>query len=322
MPMVPAVIEPAIPGTGRLSRRMALLFALLTATIWGTAYVAAKYALRDLPPFTAAASRFVLAAALMWPLLVLTKGVERIEKRDVPWFLAAGLLQTTLYFALQYVGIGLTTAANTALIVNTRPIFVAILSALVLRELLGWRKLTGILLAFVGVLLLILGGSGGFRLERERALGDLLIVLNALSGAMGIVVLKKVLERYSALSTAVYSITVGALGLIPLALVEIWRQGWPAGSVLSWGAVVYMAVACTAVASALWYNALSQLSASETAVFLYLTPIISVVLSALLLGETITVWLLLGGALVLIGAYATVAVSGRGAISASREPVV
>lgn len=322
MPMVPAIIERVQPRAGRLSQRMALLFALLTAILWGTAYVAAKYALRELPPFTAAAARFLLAVVLMWPLLFLSRRVEPVQKQDLPLFLAAGLLQTTIYFALQYVGIGLTTAANTALIVNTRPIFVAVLSALLLREALGWRKLAGILLAFAGVLLLTLGGSGGFQLEHERAVGDFLIVLNSLSGAMGIVVLKKVLGRYSALSAAVYSTTVGALGLIPLALVEIWRQGWPAGSAFSWGAVVYMAVVCTVVAYALWYNALSQLTASETAVFLYLTPIISVILSALLLGEAITIWLLLGGALVLLGAYATVAAAGKGRAHVSERPMV
>ena len=307
MPTGPTATEPPITSPVRLRRRTALFFALLTATIWGTAYVGAKYALRSLPPFTAAAARFLLAVALMWLLLLLTKRAERIEKRDIPLLVATGLFQTTFFFALQYVGIGYTTAANTALIVNTRPIFVAILSALLLREALGRQKVAGILLAFAGVVVLTLGSGGeGFRLQREHALGDFLIVLNALSGALGIIMLKKMLGRYSPLSTATYSTTVGALGLVPLALYEVWREGWPAGSLLSWGAVAYMATVCTVVAYALWYSALSRLRASEMAVFLYLTPIISLILSAFLLGEAITVWLLVGGALVLVGAYRTI----------------
>ena len=100
LPTAPTATEPPITGLVRLSRRAALFFALLTAAIWGTAYVGAKYALRSLPPFAAATSRFLLAVALMWLLLLLTKRAERLEKRDIPLLVAAGLFQTTLYLVV------------------------------------------------------------------------------------------------------------------------------------------------------------------------------------------------------------------------------
>lgn len=301
----------------KISRRVALLFALTTATVWGTAYVAAKYALRDLPPFTAATARFVIAVAIMALILLASGRAEPIKRRDFPLLVAAGLFQTTFYYALQYTGIGYTTAANTALIVNTRPIWVALLSTFLLKESLGLSRIAGILVAFLGVALLTLGGSdGSFTLDAESALGDFLIVLNALSGALGIITLKKVLGRYSPISTMTYTTAVGAAGLVPLAAYEFWRDGWSPGSAVAWGSVAYMAIFCTVIPYMLWYNALARLRASETAVFLYLTPIISVILSAFLLDEKITGWLVIGGALILAGAYRAISAQEPGILAA------
>lgn len=300
-----------ISSRGQIRRRLALLFAFLTATLWGTAYVAAKYALQTLPPFTAAAARFVLAVTVLWPLLLATRRVEKLERRDLPLLIAASLFQATFYFALQYAGMQHTTAANTALIVNTRPIFVAILSALWLHQALRRRQVMGILLAFAGVVVIVWGGTEGWRgFSRSRIFGDVLILLNAFSGALAIILLKQMVDRYSPLVTAVYTTTVGAVGLIPLAVWEVASGGWPAGSTVSWAAVVYMALANTAIPYLLWYNALSSLKEWEAAVFLYLTPVISVMLSALLLNERMGAWLVLGGAMVLLGAYQTISTSG------------
>ncbi len=298
----------------RARRRLAVLFAFITAALWGTAYVAAKYALSTLPPFTAAAARFALAVAMLWPPLLALQRVEKVERRDLPLLIAASLFQATLYFALQYVGLQYTSAANTALIVNTRPIFVAILSALWLREAMGKRRAMGILMAFVGVVVVVLSGAGGeLGFSRQRFIGDALILFNALSGALAIILLKRLMHRYSPLTTAVFTATIGTIGLLPLAAWEILRGGWPAGSAASWAAVVYMAVANTAIPYLLWYSALSVLQTSETAVFLYLTPVISVMLSAWLLGERIGIWFVLGAAMVLCGAYRTLLPAQRAA---------
>jgi drug/metabolite transporter (DMT)-like permease len=300
----------AVSSRGPIRRRLALLFAFLTATLWGTAYIAGKYALQALPPFTAAAVRFALAVAVLWPLLLAMRRVEKLERRDVPLLIAASLFQATFYFALQYVGMQHTTAANTALIVNTRPIFVAILSAVWTHQALRARQVVGILLAFAGVVVIVLSGTDGWRrFSRGRILGDVLILLNAISGALAIILLKRLVDRYSPLVTAVYTTTVGTVGLIPLAMWEVARGGWPQGSPVSWAAVVYMALANTAIPYLLWYTALSRLKEWEAAVFLYLTPGISVVLSALLLNERMGVWFVLGGAMVLLGAYQTIGAS-------------
>lgn len=284
----------------------AAFFAMIAVAQFGTAYVAAKFALRELSPFTAATARFVLASAMLWGILMVRGGLPRPRQEDWKALILAGLFQTTLYFALQYTGLGYTSASNTALIVNTRPIFVALLSTFLLGERLGWHKVGGIVMAFAGVVILVTEGSlSSFSFSSSHAFGDILILLNAVSGAIGLIYNKRVLNHLQILPTIVYSTTVGTLGLIPLAGYEIATRGFPLGSLTSWGAVVYMAIFCSTIPYLFWYTALSRLEASQTAVYLFFVPIISVILSFLILGEDLTVYLVLGALLVLIGAYVT-----------------
>lgn len=292
--------------------RLAIFFALVAVALFGTAYVAAKFALRELPPFTAATVRFILASIMLWTILLARGSPPRPSRNTWKALAIAGLFQTTFYFALQYTGLGYTSASNTALIVNTRPIFVALLSVFLLRERLGWRKAAGIAVAFSGVVLLITEGSlSTFSLSSAHAFGSMLILLNAISGAIGLIYNKQALGDFPIVPTIVYATTIGTLGLVPLAAYEIATKGFPDGSATSWGAVVYMAIFCSVVPYLFWYTALSRLEASQTAVFLFIVPIISVILSFLILGEPLTVYLVIGAVFVLSGAYVTSGSNGK-----------
>lgn len=296
--------------------RLAIIFAIIAATLFGTAYVAAKFALKELSPFTAATARFMLSTVLLWGMLIVWSGGRppKPHREDWKFLIIVGLFQTTFYFALQYTGLQFTSASNTALIVNTRPIFVALLSIFLLREVLGWQKASGIVIAFTGVFILITKGSlSTFSLSNAHAFGDFLILLNAVSGAIGLIYNKRMLNNnhLQILPIVVYTTTIGTLGLIPLAGYEIVTQGFPQGSPTSWGAVIYMAIFCSIVPYLFWFTALSRLEASQTAVFLYFTPIVSVILSFLILGEVLTIYLIIGAVLVLSGAYITNSVSSR-----------
>jgi drug/metabolite transporter (DMT)-like permease len=301
---------PVIPATEVAKKtgpdRLAIFFALVAVAQFGTAYVAAKLALRELPPFTAATGRFMLSSAILWGILLAQGGPPKPHREDWKALTVAGLFQTTFYFALQYTGLGYTSASNTALIVNARPIFVALLSVFLLHERLGWRKAGGIVVAFAGVVLLITEGSlSTFSLSSSHAFGDALILLNAISGAIGLIFNKRALNHLRVLPTITYTTTVGTLGLIPLAGYEIATYGFRQGTLTSWGAVIYMSIFCSTVPYLFWYTALSRLEASQTAVFLFFVPIISVILSFFILGESVTVYLVIGAVLVLSGAYVT-----------------
>jgi drug/metabolite transporter (DMT)-like permease len=208
---------------------------------------------------------------------------------------------------LQYAGIKLTTASNTSVIVNVRPVFAAILSAVVLHESLSSRKAAGILLAFLGVFTLSTRGSlAAFSLQSENVFGDFLILLNAISGAIGLVVNKRVLAKFRPFPAMVYTQTIGTIGLLPFAAVEIASRGsFPRAPALPWVMLVFQGVFSTILAHIFWNRALARLEASRAAVFIYIAPLTTGILSWLLLRESLGVPFAIGALLVLVGAYLT-----------------
>lgn len=294
--------------------REVALWATAASMLWGASYVAAKYAVGWIPPFTAAAFRFGVVAVVCRPLLWLTKKGQKVERGDWAGLIMVGLFQTSFYFALQYAGISLTTASNTSVIVNVRPVFAAILAAILLHESISSRKAAGIVLAFVGVFLLSTKGSlAALSLQSEHVTGDLLILLNAISGAIGLVVNKRVLLKFRPFPAMVYTQTIGALGLLPFAAVEIASRGsFPRAPALPWVLLVFQGVFSTILAHLFWNRALARLEASRAAVFIYIAPLTTSILSWLLLREALGIPFVGGALLVLFGAYLTTsAVNGK-----------
>ena len=287
--------------------RKVVLWATAASMLWGTSYVAAKYAVGYVPPFTAAAFRFAVVAICSLLVMWLTGKAQRIERGDWPDLIKVGLFQTSFYFALQYAGIKLTTASNTSVIVNVRPVFAAILSALVLRETLSGRKLAGVLTAFAGVVLLSTRGSlSAFSVRSSHLMGDILILLNAISGAIGLVVNKRVLDKFRPFPAMVYTQTIGAIGLLPFAVFEIVRLGaFPRAPAMPWIMLVFQGLFSTILAHILWNRALACLEASRASVFIYIAPLTTSILSWLLLREPLGMPFVLGALLVLVGAYLT-----------------
>ena len=284
-----------------------VLFAAIAPSLWATSFLAVKYVVVSIPPFTAAAFRFIIVVALLWALLFALRVQvrQRPAWRDVPLLAATGLCQTTFYFALQYWGLQLTTASEGAVLVNTRPIFVTLIAALFLHELITWRKGIGVALAFAGVVTIIgydalslLNGSD------EQLLGNGALLLNAVSGAIGLVLTKRVIARFGPFPALAYTNTFGAVGLIAFAAAELAERGsLPTATLSPWLALIYQAVFTTIIAHVLWNVVLSRKDASWAAVFLYITPVMTALLSWAFLGEQPTWALIVGAALVFAGTH-------------------
>jgi drug/metabolite transporter (DMT)-like permease len=275
--------------------------------LWATSFLAVKYVVQTIPPFTAAAFRFVIVIIILWALLFVLKvrSPRWPGLKDMPLIAATGLCQTTFYFAFQYWGLRWTTASNGAVLGNTRPIFVTLIAILFLHEIVTWRKTSGIIVAFIGVLLII-GFDSLYHLgsSTEEFVGDMALVLSAASGAVGLVLTKRVIGRFGPFPSLAYTNSFGALGLVVLAIAEIQSLGtFPKTTLTPWLALVYQAVFTTIVAHVLWNTVLSRKDASWAAVFLYITPVMTALLSWAFLSEQPTWNLVAGAALVFWGTY-------------------
>jgi len=271
----------------------------VSALLMGSAYVGAKLALQGVGPFTTAFIRFLIACAITWPVLFLTHGIQRIRNQDLGNLVAHGLFQTTLYFGLQYFGLQFTTANDTALIVNTRPLFLALLAIVFFRERFSFWQWMALLLSFCGVVIILYNPANAFL--PNHYFGDFLIVLNALSGALGVLFGKKLLKTYKPFTILVYQITIGMLGLLPFAVLESGSH-FSLGEV-AWGPIIFLAVFSTAIAQTLFNWGLSKLPVSSTGVYFFIIPVVNIILAHFMFDEPVTWQLILGGLMIVIGAY-------------------
>jgi len=280
------------------------LKAFLAIAFWGASFVATKVALRELSPITIIVIRFALGLVTLALIVSLKHEWKSIPFRDLGWFLFLGFNGIFVHQLLQVNGLVSTSAINTGWMVALTPIFAVLLAWALLREVLGLAQLAGFALAVAGTLLVVSRGelmSGGIGLPATR--GDLLAFLSAPNWAIFSVLSKRVLTRYPPSLMMTGTMGLGWLMLLPL---FVGSRGWQelTGLVVdSWAALLFLGLFCSGIAYAFWYDALEAAGAGQVASFLYLEPLVTLVVATLLLDERPALATLLGGGLILTGVW-------------------
>ena len=277
---------------------------LAAVVIWGGSFIATKIGLREISVWTLIWLRFALGC-LVLGLVLLRRGEMHIPGgRDLLRYAFLGLMGFALHQWLQVTGMLTAAASTTAWIVSTAPVFIALLGVLFLKERLSALAAGGIGLATLGVLLVVSKGDLGSVLRGTfGTYGDFLILLSAPNWAIYSVYSRDVLRERSATLVTFWVLLMGWLFTFPF---FIGGQGWlelGAVSGQGWLAVLFLGVLCTAAAHLFWNDGLQALGASRSGAFLYLEPLVSLLAAAVLLGEAITVFSLLGGGLILLGVW-------------------
>ena len=275
----------------------------LPVFFWACAFPLIKIGLKELSPVNLAILRLFIASVIFL-LLLLTqkKRFSPFHKRDSFTLFLLGFVGISVYHLTLNYGEQFVSAGAASLIIATIPIFVVILAFIFLSERVVGRILLGILVALVGVVVISLWGNPGASIEIDYIFGALSVVVAAFVGAVYTISGKKLLDRYNPLSLTAYAFLLGNLGLIVFISPSFFEEVFTL-SLTTWAAVLFLACFPTVIAYSLWYVALEVKKASEISVFLYATPVISTLLSVFFIGETITIYYILGGFLVLIGLY-------------------
>lgn len=284
------------PGaTGGVLTPRVVLALLACLVLWGAGFSAVRVALEGYAPGHLALLRFLVASACMVGLTA-RGGIRIPPVRDAWGVVLAAVLSVVLYHLALGHGQRTVSAGAAGVLVNTMPMFTALLAWLLLGERLTAGILTGIAISFSGVVLITFGQGKVIRLEP----GALLVLLAALSWASYTILQKHFLRRYRPLEFTAMTIWVGTLLLALLFSQGLW--GTIARAPLrATAAVFFLGALTTAVAYACYAYVISQMPAARAASFMFLTPVFGFAIATLWLHEVPTALTLAGAALALAG---------------------
>lgn len=276
---------------------MAALLAGATAIGFAPLFVR----LSEVGPSTTAAYRVFMALPFIWAWMMWEQrggrppGAQPASVRDFGGLAIAGLLFVA-DLALWHWSLHLTSVANSTLLTNSAPVFVAIAARLFLGERLTPSFLVGMLLAVVGAALLV---GRSFQLTRQHLAGDALSVFTALFYAGYLLSVKVLRRRYSIATILAWSGLVSAPGFAVLGLCSGERM--VPESALGWGVLTLLAVICHVLGQCLIGYGLGHLAASFSAISLLWQPVVAAALAWGILGEPLGLLQIAGGSVILMG---------------------
>ena len=288
--------------------RLALIAA---AVLWAVSFVATKVALVSTPPLVVVALRLLISAACFAPWIVAAGRAGGFgSRRNLGRLVWLSLFGTGLHYGLQTVGLQYTTASNASLFAVSAPITIFLLSAFLLGEHVSARKLLGVALAIVGVLLVMGPDALGSVELGAHTEGDLLVLASIVMWGMFTVFGKSLADDLGALRVTAWVTVIGALWTLPAGWYEARSLGFSLGSMTleAWGAVAFLGVGCSFLATLLYFVALERTESQKVGVYLYTIPPMTAVVALLYLGEIPTLHLAVGAVLVIAG----VAITERG----------
>lgn len=273
--------------------------ALFTILVWGTTFISTKVLLKGFTPIEILLIRFVLGYFAL--LLVDHRRIQVKEKRQELYFLGAGITGVTLYFLLENIALTYTYASNVGIIIATAPFFTAMLSSLFLKdEKLKTGFFAGFFISISGIVLISVSGSSALRLNPK---GDILALFAAFVWACYSVLVKKIGGLgFPTLRATRHIFFYGILFMLPAALfmgfqMELGRFSNP----VYLGNMLFLGFGASALCFVTWNLAVKRLGAVRTAVYLYLSPVVTILASVLVLKEKLTLYSALGTVMVLMG---------------------
>jgi len=274
------------------------------ATIWGASFIATKVALVDISPISIVWLRFAMGVVILGMAVAWRREFKVPHRSEWGYFALLGFLGITFHQWLQSNGLQTSEASTTAWIVATTPVFMALLGWLILKEKLSGLKVFGIGLAFAGVLVVVSDGNlASVALGKLGAPGDVLILISSVNWAVFSALSRRGLKTYSA---SLMIFLVMSFGLLFTTVLFISGGHYAELSALTfngWLGMIFLGVLCSGLAYIAWYDALQVLSTAGTGVFLYIEPLIAMVVAFFVLSEPITVASLAGGAVILLGVW-------------------
>ena len=274
-----------------------MLIGMIVVTVWGLNFIAIKLGLREVPPLLLVVLRFLMVT---FPVIFF------LPRPPIGWTwlitlsLAINVGQFAFLFLSMKVGMP---AGLASLVLQSQAFFTLFVAVTWLGEQWRWNHLAGLLVAAFGMA--IIGSQQGGEMT---AAGFGLIIASAACWGTGNVIMRQATQGVPAFSMLSLIVWIGAIAIIPLTILswifegyEAWLTAYHAFTWVGAGSVAYVAFFATLVGYGLWGKLISRYPASIVSPFALLVPIVGLSSSALLLGESLSLWQCLGALLVMTG---------------------
>ncbi|MBI4973208.1 DMT family transporter [Candidatus Roizmanbacteria bacterium] len=281
-----------------------VLALIIANLIWGAAAPIFKLALQNIPPFTLAFTRFFFAALLF--IHVAFQHWQKLNRRQLIEILVGSFFAITINIGFFFLALPKTASINAPIIGSAQPIFLFLLFIFFLKEKPHKKVFYGIVMSFIGVLVIILSplfmdGAMSVAAKESAVEGNIFLVIATFGAVMNTLIFKKVLKEINFYQITLISFVFGALNFFPLMYGELQQWSFAQLDYRGWIGIIFGVVFSSAIAYALYFYGLSKMEGQEVGIFSYIDPVIAVLLAIPLLQEYPTVYFYAGTLLVFLG---------------------
>jgi len=232
---------------------------------------------------------------------------EKIDRKDIPMFIGAAVFGVAMNQLLFFNGLSLTSPVNASVIMTSNPVLVLLASAIILKESILKTRVFGIGLALIGALgliaLPILLGYSDKEWTEGDPIGDAMILGNALSYGIYLVMVKPLMAKYEAMTVIKWVFTFGCILVFPFGISQAMEVDWVSMPTNIFLGVIFVVVCVTFLAYFLNVFAMKTLSPSVVSSYIYLQPVLAGSLSVMLGYEELHWIKILAAAFIFSGVY-------------------
>lgn len=276
-----------------------VLALIIANIIWGASFPILKFALENIPPFSMAFIRFLLASLILYPLIHTKISYSDLK---IKWLWVYAFFGITINIAFFFLALQKTTSLDATIIASTAPIMILVGSAIFLKEKFSLAAVFGTVIALGGALLIIIqpllekGVSGAL-------VGNIFMIIATLGAVLSTMAGRKFLTPGNAFGMTFWSCLIGCLTFFPMMIWEFGQNPYWLATLDYRGliGIIYSAVFSTTIAYVAYDWALAKLPAFRTGVFVYIDPVAAIIIAVPLLGEKITPPFIIGSILVFLG---------------------
>lgn len=279
---------------------------VFTMLFWGGTFVAGRFLAGSVPPANAAFLRFTIATLILALMVRLIDGRILVPPRK-QWLpvLLLGMTGVLTYNILFFTGLQYIEAGRASLIIALNPLAITIGAVIILGERLTYIQFGGIFISLIGALFVISNGHPSIIFSGGFGVGEIAILGCVVSWTAFSLIGRTVLKSLSPISSVFFASLVGTILLFPLSLKNALITDIPSYSIYDWTSVIFLGLFGTAISFSLYYQAIRKIGASRACVFINLVPLFSILLSWLILEESVKLSVLAGGLCILTGVYLT-----------------